>query len=327
MLLAIAGGGAWGTALGALAAQDGQKVALWAREPEVVGEINAQHCNTTYLAGIGLPAMLTATSDIASLASADAILLAAPAQSMRTVLALLAPVLKPGTVLVNCAKGIERGSDALLTEVIAQTASKAVPAVLSGPSFAEEVARGLPTAVTLAIADLELGAALAKRLQTPSFRPYLSADLIGAQIGGAVKNVLAIACGIVEGRGLGHSARAAIITRGFAEMLRFALSRGAQAETMSGLSGLGDLVLTCASPLSRNFALGFALGQGGKADSFLAGRKTIAEGAYTAAALADLALQKNIPMPIASAVDAILKGRLSVDAAIEALMARPLTQE
>jgi glycerol-3-phosphate dehydrogenase (NAD(P)+) len=271
--------------------------------------------------------MLTATSDIASLASADAILLAAPAQSMRTVLALLAPVLKPGTVLVNCAKGIERGSDALLTEVIAQTAPKAVPAVLSGPSFAEEVARGLPTAVTLAIADLELGAALAKRLQTPSFRPYLSADLIGAQIGGAVKNVLAIACGIVEGRGLGHSARAAIITRGFAEMLRFALSRGAQAETMSGLSGLGDLVLTCASPLSRNFALGFALGQGGKADSFLAGRKTIAEGAYTAAALADLALQKNIPMPIASAVDAILKGRLSVDAAIEALMARPLTQE
>jgi glycerol-3-phosphate dehydrogenase (NAD(P)+) len=279
------------------------------------------------LAGISLPGALKATPSIESLAGAEAILLTAPAQSMRAVVGLLAPVLAPGTMLVCCAKGIERDSDALLTDVIGEIAPQAVLAVLSGPSFAEEVARGLPTAVTLATTDAARGAGLAKRLQTPGFRPYLSDDLIGAQIGGAVKNVLAIACGIVEGRLLGNSARAALITRGFAEMLRFALARRAKAETLNGLSGLGDLVLTCTSPLSRNFALGLAIGQGRQAESFLAGRKTIAEGAYTAAALADLAIRQGIPMPISSAVDAILKGRLSVDAAIEALMNRPLTQE
>jgi glycerol-3-phosphate dehydrogenase (NAD(P)+) len=327
MRLAIAGAGAWGTALAALAAQEGEAVAIWAREPEVVQEINVQHANSAYLAGISLPPSLQAVTDIEALAGAEAILLVCPAQNMRAVLAPLAPAIRPGTLLVNCAKGIERGSDALLTEIIAEAVPAAIPAVLSGPSFAEEVARGLPTAVTLAIKDPEAGTRLARRLQRPSFRPYLCDDLIGAQIGGAVKNVLAIACGIVEGRGLGHSARAALITRGFAEMLRFAIARGARAETLSGLSGLGDLVLTCQSAQSRNFALGVALGQGGRADHLLKARKTVAEGAYTAAALVELAQRHGVDMPISRAVDAILKGTLGVDAAIEALMTRPLTQE
>ena len=327
MRLAIAGGGAWGTALGALAARDGEPVRLWAREPEVVAEINARHRNSAFLPGIDLPATLNATDRIRALGDAGAILLACPAQHLRGLLASLAPVLEPGTILVNCAKGIERGSDALLTDVIAAVAPDCVPAVLSGPSFAEEVARGLPTAVTLAIADKTLGQALARRLGRPSFRPYLSDDLIGAQIGGAVKNVLAIACGIAEGSGLGQSARAALITRGFAEMLRFAIARGARADTLHGLSGLGDLVLTCSSEKSRNYSLGIAIGRGGAPDALIQSRSTVAEGAFTASALIDLAGRHGLSMPISAAVDLILQGTLSVADAIDALMTRPFTQE
>jgi glycerol-3-phosphate dehydrogenase (NAD(P)+) len=325
--LAIVGGGAWGTALGALSAADGAPVRLWAREAEVVADINERHRNAGFLPGIALPASLSATQEVQGLGTADAVLLACPAQHLREVLARLAPVLRPGTILVNCAKGIERGSDALLTDVIAGLAPDALAAVLSGPSFAEEVARGLPTAVTLAISDKPSGQALVQRLGRPSFRPYLSDDLIGAQIGGAVKNVLAIACGIAEGSGLGHSARAALITRGFAEMLRFAVARGARTETLQGLSGLGDLVLTCSSEKSRNFSLGLAIGRGGVPAALIAASSTVAEGAFTASALIDLAQRHRIEMPISAAVDLILKGALSVPRAIEALMTRPLTEE
>jgi glycerol-3-phosphate dehydrogenase (NAD(P)+) len=325
--LAVVGGGAWGTALGALAASEGDAVTLWAREPEVVAEINARHENPIFLPGITLPSSLQGSADLQDLSAAEVFLLACPAQHLRSVLIGLGPGLKPGTILVNCAKGIERGSDALLTEIIREIAGHCIPAVLSGPSFAQEVARGLPTAVTLAIEDQELGRALAQRLSRPSFRPYLSDDLIGAQIGGAVKNVLAIACGIAEGSGLGQSARAALITRGFAEMLRFALVCGARAETLHGLSGLGDLVLTCSSEKSRNFSLGLALGRGGSADALLGARNSVAEGAFTASALIDLAVRHGIDMPICAVVDLILKHGLSVAEAIEALMARPLTQE
>lgn len=327
MRLAIVGGGAWGTALAVLAAADGAPVTLWAREAEVVAEINALRRNTAFLPGIALPASIEATSALQPLCEADAILMACPAQHMRAVLGGLAAGLKPRTILVSCAKGIERGSDALLSDVIGTLAPMAVPAVLSGPSFATEVARGLPTAVTLAIADKALGQALVRRLGGASFRPYLSDDLIGAQIGGAVKNVLAIACGIAEGRGLGHSARAALITRGFAEMLRFAVARGARSETLHGLSGLGDLVLTCSSEMSRNFSLGVEIGRGGVPSLLLQGRNTVAEGAFTASALIDLAATHGIEMPIAAAVDQVLTGTLSVPGAIEALMARPFTEE
>ena len=323
MKIGVIGGGAWGTALAQVAARSGAPVTLWARESEVVGAINDAHENTRFLAGVALSPSIRATSALADLADCDALLVVVPAQHVRAVLTET-----PGgkTPLVLCAKGIEAGTRLLVGEVARALHPAAPIAVLSGPTFAHEVAAGLPTAVTLACADPAIGAALADRLAGPNFRPYASDDVIGAEIGGAVKNVLAIACGVVEGAGLGQNARAALIARGFAEMTRFGVARGAQIETLSGLSGLGDLVLTCSSTASRNFSLGLGLGQGKRAVDLLSDRLTVAEGAFTAPVLREAAAEAGVDMPVVEAVCALLDGA-EVQAVIGALLARPLTRE
>ena len=323
MKVGVIGGGAWGTALAQVAAQGGEPVALWAREPEVVAAINATHENSLFLAGVTLSPVIHATGDLGDLASCDALLVVVPAQHVR---AVLAGMTVGATPLVLCAKGIEAGTRLLISEVAASVQPAAPIAVISGPTFAHEVAAGLPTAVTLACADETIGAALGDRLALPTFRPYFSTDVIGAEIGGAVKNVLAIACGVVEGAGLGQNARAALIARGFAEMTRFGLARGARAETLAGLSGLGDLVLTCSSTSSRNFSLGVGLGQGRAARDLLADRRTVAEGAFTAPVLREAAEAAGIDMPVTEAVCALLAGA-NVRDVVGALLARPLSRE
>ncbi|MES2754860.1 MAG: NAD(P)H-dependent glycerol-3-phosphate dehydrogenase [Pseudomonadota bacterium] len=323
MKIGVIGGGAWGTALAQVAAAGGEDVLLWAREAEVVRSINDIHENTMFLPGVRLAQGIRATDSLGSLWGSDALLVVAPAQHVRAVLAETAVGATP---LVLCAKGIEAGTKLLVGEVAAQIHPQAPIAVLSGPTFAHEVAAGLPTAVTLACADEALGARLAARLASPAFRPYAATDVIGAEIGGAVKNVLAIACGVVEGAGLGQNARAALIARGFAEMTRFGLARGARAETLSGLSGLGDLVLTCSSTSSRNFSLGMGLGQGKAARDLLADRRTVAEGAFTAPVLVAAATDAGVEMPVARAVADLLAGA-DVRGVIEALLARPLRPE
>ena len=323
MRIGVVGGGAWGTALAQVAARGGEPVLLWAREPDVVASVNHSHENTRFLAGIKLPESIHATSSLGELAACDALLVVVPAQHVRAVLAEAAV---GSTPLVLCAKGIEAGTRLLVGEVAQQLHPRAPIAVLSGPTFAHEVAGGQPTAVTLACADAVIGAALAERLGSATFRPYASGDVIGAEIGGAVKNVLAIACGVVEGAGLGQNARAALIARGFAEMVRFGLARGGRAETLSGLSGLGDLVLTCSSTSSRNFSLGVGLGQGKRAADLLADRLTVAEGAYTAPVLREAAADAGVDMPVVEAVCALLDGT-DVKSVIGALLARPLTRE
>lgn len=323
----IIGAGAWGTALAQSAAAAGLKVTLQAREPEVVESIRARRVNEAFLPGVELDPAISVTPDLADLAGCDLILAVPPAQHMRGALAAFAPHARAGLPIVLCSKGIERGSLKLMTEVLAETIPRAAPAVLSGPSFAAEVARGLPSAVTLACADEALGEALMAALSAPMFRPYLADDLIGAEAGGALKNVLAIACGIVEGRRLGRSAHAAIITRGFAEITRVAVALGGKAETVAGLCGLGDLVLTCSSPQSRNMSLGLALGEGQSVEQALAGKRSVAEGYESAPAVRELARKLGVETPICEAVAAVLAGELSVDAAIEALLTRPLKPE
>lgn len=318
------GAGAWGTALAQVAAANGGPVLLWAFEEEVVQAINGTHCNFTYLPGIALDPAIEATGDLRQLASCDALLVVTPAQHLGAILNKL-PV--KDIPLVLCSKGIEAGTQRLMSEVAAAVHPDAPIAVLSGPTFAHEVAKGLPTAVTLACADQALGEALSVRLARPQFRPYLSEDVTGAEIGGAVKNVLAIGCGVVEGAGLGQNARAALISRGFAEMTRFGLARGARAETLAGLSGLGDLVLTCSSTSSRNFSLGKGLGEGKPAVELLADRRTVAEGAFTAPVLRAAAKAAGVDMPITDAVCSLLSDELSVAKVIDALLARPLRQE
>ncbi|MGE3143062.1 MAG: NAD(P)H-dependent glycerol-3-phosphate dehydrogenase [Hyphomonadaceae bacterium] len=325
--IGVLGAGAWGTALAQVAALAGRDVTLWALEPETAAAINAQRENTAFLPGISLDARIRATNDLAALAQCDGLLAAAPAQHLGTVLTQLAPVLRQGAPATVCAKGVERGSLRLMTEVLAQAAPQVAPAVLSGPGFAGDVARGLPTAVTLAAADPALGKLWVDALGLATFRPYLSDDMIGCQIGGAVKNVIAIACGVAEGRGLGEGARAALITRGFAEMTRLGLALGGRAETMSGLCGLGDLVLTCASRTSRNMSFGYELGQGRAVGEILSQRRSVAEGAESAPAIAALAERAHVEMPICQAVNAVLNGTLSVDAAITALLMRPFRAE
>ncbi|MBN8841397.1 MAG: NAD(P)-dependent glycerol-3-phosphate dehydrogenase [Sphingomonadales bacterium] len=322
MKIGVIGGGAWGTALAAVAARGGD-VLLWAREPEVVSAINADHANPLFLPGVALSPAIRATGALGDLAGVDALLVVAPAQHIGRVLAET-PV--GATPLVMCAKGIEAGTRRLVGEV-AHAAHPAAPiAVLSGPTFAHEVAAGLPTAVTLACEDAALQARLAARLAGPAFRPYASTDVMGAEIGGAVKNVLAIACGVVEGAGLGQNARAALIARGFAEMTRFGLARGARAETLAGLSGLGDLVLTCSSTSSRNFSLGVGLGRGESAATLLADRRTVAEGAFTAPVLVEAAREAGVDMPIVEAVCQLLDGA-DVRAVTRDLLSRPLRDE
>jgi glycerol-3-phosphate dehydrogenase (NAD(P)+) len=293
---------------------------LWALEAEVVEAVNAKHENPTFLAGVALNRAIRATSDLSELDACDAWLAVTPAQHMRAILERAGDCDKP---LVLCAKGIEEKSGQLLHEVAKEACPGAQVAVLSGPTFAHEVAKGLPTAVTLAAEDAALVEQLRDRIKQPTFRIYVSDDVAGAEIGGAVKNVLAIACGVVEGKGLGQNARAALIGRGFAEMTRFGLSCGARRETLTGLSGLGDLVLTCSSTSSRNYSLGKGIGEGRSAAELLADRKTVAEGAFTAPVLARLAREKGIDMPIVDAVDALIAGRANVDQVLDALLTRP----
>ncbi|HEY0053069.1 MAG TPA: NAD(P)H-dependent glycerol-3-phosphate dehydrogenase [Caulobacteraceae bacterium] len=323
----VIGAGAWGTALAQVCARAGLDVRLHAREPEVVESIGARRVNEAFLPGVELDEGIAATGELADLASCDLILAVPPAQHLRATLTAFAPHARAGQPLVLCSKGIERGTLSLMTAVAAEVTPDAPVAVLSGPSFAGEVARGLPTAVTLACADEALGRVLIAAIAGPRFRPYLADDLIGAEAGGALKNVLAIACGIVEGKGLGRSAHAALITRGFAEMTRLAVALGAEAETVAGLCGLGDLVLTCSSPQSRNMSVGLALGGGQSLADYMAGRRTVAEGVESAPAVRDLAARVGVETPICEAVAAILAGEVEVDAAIEGLLARPLRAE
>jgi glycerol-3-phosphate dehydrogenase (NAD(P)+) len=318
--IAVLGGGAWGTALAQTAARAGRDVTLW--------EFDAGHADhlasareSRFLPGVKLEPSIKVTRALGEAAQNDAILLVVPAQALRSVVTALAQTMKSGTPLIACAKGIEHGTHKFMTEIIAECTDQSVPAILSGPSFAADVARGLPTAVTIAAADALIAEKLAHALNSGSFRPYHSTDVRGVEIGGAVKNVLAIASGIVNGRGLGASASAALTTRGFAEMVRFGRALGARPETLTGLSGLGDLILTCSSPQSRNFSYGAALGRGEAPGGKLA------EGAFTAPVLLEMAREKNIDMPISTAVAEVIAGRLNIDQAIGSLLARPIKSE
>ncbi len=324
--IAVLGAGAWGTALAVVAAQRGRQVVLWAREPEVARTIREQCQNTRYLPGVSLPGAIAATDDLAMTASADVFLIAAPAQHLRALLAGLSPSAVAGKPLVLCAKGIERETGLLLTEVLRETLPAAEPAILSGPSFAHDVATGLPTAVTIA-ARLIVAERLLATLGQGAFRPYASDDLLGVALGGAAKNVYAIGCGVADGLGLGESARAALLARSFAELTRLGEALGARAETLMGLSGLGDLVLTATSPSSRNFALGRALGQGKSLADLRSPGAPLAEGADTAPALIRRAQKHGIELPIAETLAAVLKGNLAPGEAIIRLMTRPLKQE
>ena len=333
--IGVVGAGAWGTALAQTLALAGRDVTLWGHEEEVVSVIDEHHENGIYLPGIKLAPSIKATSDLAEIASNDALLMVVPAQFMRNTALELVAYLKPDTPIVICSKGIEQDSGKLLTQVLEEALPNAVLGALSGPSFAIEVAQGLPAAVTLACENSNLGAQLAKSIAHKNFRVYLSDDVIGVEVGGAIKNVLAIAAGIVEGKKLGKSAHAAVITRGFAELMRFALAFGAKRETVDGLSGLGDLVLTCSSPTSRNMSFGHALGEGVSVADILASRNSVTEGMYTAIPVTRIAREKGIEMPICEAVRNIIWGGveghdypvLSVDDAIHGLLSRPMRGE
>ena len=338
--IGVVGAGAWGTALAQTLAKAGRDVCLWSFEPELVSMIGTAHENRTYLPGVRLDKRIKATGDLGEVANRDALLMVVPAQFMADIARELARHLAPDTPLVICSKGIEIDSGRLLTQVLAEALPKARLAALSGPTFAIEVANGLPGAVTLACEDKELAGELAKAINHRNLRVYLSSDLIGVEVGGAIKNVLAIAAGIVEGKKLGKSAHAALITRGFAEMTRFGRALGARRETLEGLSGLGDLVLTCSSPTSRNMSFGRALGEGQSVADILAARKAVTEGMYTAIPVVRIAQHHGIEMPICEAVRNIIWGgnagegeeleqfpALSVDDAIEGLLSRPMRAE
>ena len=324
--LAVIGSGAWGTALGVVAALAGRKVTLWARESDVVDSINSKHENVRFLSGIALPTALTATADMAQAAAADALLIGAPAQHLRATLAALKPHLSPKKPLVLCAKGIERDTHKLMTEVLVECVPDCEPAILSGPSFAKDVARNLPTAVTIA-AKPDVARALQEAFGHLTFRPYASDDLTGVALGGAAKNVYAIACGIVVGMGLGESARAALLSRSFAELCRLGEAMGARSETLMGLSGLGDLVLTATSASSRNYAFGLDVGKGLPRDELYKPGRPLAEGIATAPALVARAQAHSVELPIAQTTAEILEGRIALAEAIPRLMSRPLKTE
>lgn len=325
--IGIVGGGAWGTALATIARRAGRDVLLWAHEPETVAAINDSHQNPTYLPGVRLDPAIEATSQLSKVAACDALLIVSPAQHLRNVLGKLRPDVRDGQPLVLCCKGIEQGSGRLMSQVVADVLPGVTIAVLSGPSFAAEVARELPVAVTLATGEEPLGRDLSYALRCPTFRCYWSRDVLGAEIGGATKNVYAIAAGIVVGKKLGNSAQAGLVTRSFAEMARFGVALGGALETLIGLSGLGDLVLTCGSEQSRNMSLGIALGQGSTAAEILAERLSVTEGVATADAMVEIAKARGIDLPIAEAVHAVVTGETSVDAAIDDLLSRPLRSE
>ena len=323
-MIGVIGAGAWGTALAQMLASDGRPVLLWALEPELVEEINARRSNSLFLPSASLAPSIRATGELAEAAACEILLLVTPAQHLAATLARMPSLPRD---LVLCSKGIEAQSGRMMHEVASDAAPGSEIAVLSGPTFAHEVAAGLPTAVTLACGGgAEQWQRLSPVIARPAFRPYYSDDLVGAEIGGAVKNVLAIACGVVEGLGLGQNARAALIARGYAEMLRFGEALGAERDTLAGLCGLGDLVLTCSSTSSRNFSLGKALGEGRSADELMADRRTVAEGAHTAPVLAELASRRGIAMPITTAVHRLLGGAAAREVVSE-LLSRPLTAE
>jgi glycerol-3-phosphate dehydrogenase (NAD(P)+) len=322
--IAVLGGGAWGTALALTCARAGRDVTLWEYEPGNAASLEKKR-ESRFLPGVLIDNEIKVTRDLGDTANSDAILLVVPAQAVRSVVTSLASLVATHTPLIVCAKGIEHGTHKFMTEIIAECAPVAVPAILSGPSFAADVARGMPTAVTVAASDGKLALDLAHALSAGTFRPYHSTDVRGVELGGATKNVLAIAAGIVTGKGLGASASAALTTRGFAELVRFGKACGAKTETMMGLSGLGDLILTCGTPQSRNFSCGVALGKGEKPDTAAHGK--LAEGIFTAPVLLEMAREKNVEMPISVAVAAVLSGKLSVDEAIESLLTRPLKSE
>lgn len=322
--IAVLGGGAWGTALALTCARAGRNVTLWEYEPGNAASLEKKR-ESRFLPGVRIDNEIKVTRDLGDTVNSDAILLVVPAQAVRSVVTSLASLVAKHTPLIVCAKGIEHGTHKFMTEIIAECAPVAVPAILSGPSFAADVARGMPTAVTVAASDGKLALDLAHALSAGTFRPYHSTDVRGVELGGATKNVLAIAAGIVTGKGLGASASAALTTRGFAELVRFGKACGAKTETMMGLSGLGDLILTCGTPQSRNFSCGVALGKGEKPDTAAHGK--LAEGIFTAPVLLEMAREKNVEMPISVAVAAVLSGKLSVDEAIESLLTRPLKSE
>ncbi|MCL2716094.1 MAG: NAD(P)-dependent glycerol-3-phosphate dehydrogenase [Alphaproteobacteria bacterium] len=319
--VSVIGAGAYGTAIAMVAVRAGREVTLFVRNSEQLSQIAASGENPR-LPGVKLAETIRLSNDLAEAARSDLILIATPAQQMRNAVTLLAPHLRGPVPLVACAKGIERGTHHFMTEVIAQSAPLALPAILSGPSFADDIARGLPTAMTLAASDDGFAAVIAEALGSPTFRPYHSGDVRGVEIGGAVKNVLAIAIGVTAGRRFGASACAALTTRGFTELARFGRSFGAREETLMGLSGLGDLILTCSSLQSRNFTLGVAMGQGLEPP---AGK--LAEGVFTAPVLVELAASRGVEMPVAEAVAEVLGGRMTIDGAIGALLSRPFKAE
>lgn len=323
----VIGAGAWGTALAQTARLAGCDVALWAREAEVADEINSAHRNSIFLADVPLDPGIVATNDLAEIAERDAVLLVSPAQHVRETAQALAPLLVPQTPVVVCSKGLEQATGKLMGDVLGEALPTATPAFLSGPSFAADVARGLPAALTLATPDSDLGQRLANAIGYRNFRLYWSDDMVGVQLGGALKNVLAIAAGIVDGKSLGASAHAALVTRGFAEMRRLGAALGAREETLAGLSGLGDLVLTCGSPQSRNMSLGLALGEGRTVEEVLGSRTSVAEGAYTAKVVADIAAAKKLYMPICAAVAEVLTGARPIDDIIGDLLQRPFRAE
>ena len=325
--IGVVGGGAWGTALAQTVRQSGRTVLLWALEKETVAAINSSHENTLFLSGVDLDPEIEAVGSFERFASCDAVLLVAPVQHSRLVMEQMRPHLPAGIPVVICSKGLEQSSGKLMSEVVQEVLPEAMVAVLSGPSFAIETAQGLPTAVTLACSDEAIGEALAKALGHRALRPYWSDDVTGAQIGGALKNVLAIAAGVVAGKGLGKNAHAALVTRGFAEMVRFGTAMGGRFETLAGLSGLGDLLLTCGSPTSRNMSLGKALGEGRPLDEILAERNSVSEGVYTASAVVQLAQEKGFEMPICAAVADVVSGSCNVDDAVERLLSRPFRSE
>lgn len=324
MTIGVLGAGAWGTALAQMLASDGSDVLLWALESELVDEINSAHTNSLYLPSAKLARSIRATGNLGELADVETVLVVTPAQHLGKIVSQLSSAPQD---LVLCSKGIEAGSKRLMNDVARKASPESEIAVLSGPTFAHEVAAGLPTAVTLACGGgIDQWERIAPQIARPAFRPYYSDDVTGAEIGGAIKNVLAIACGVVDGLELGQNARAALIARGYAEMLRFGESMGADAKTLAGLCGLGDLVLTCSSTSSRNFSLGKALGEGQSANELMTDRRTVAEGAHTAPVLKELAAQLEVAMPIVEAVNAILDGANARDV-VASLLARPLRAE
>lgn len=321
--IGVVGGGAFGTAMACVLRRSRHDIVIWAREPEVVSAINRDAANPHFLPGIALVPGITATNDLAATtAGADFLLLAPPAQRMRSVTTDLRPFLKSDLPVVTCSKGIERGTCALMSQVIAETLPQARIAVLSGPSFANEIAADLPAGVTLACADLALGEQLAQAIGTPRFCTHLSDDVTGALLGGALKNVFAIACGAAFGRKLGNSARSTLIARALKEMTHLGLAMGARLETFMGMSGIGDLNLCSYSPTSRNMSLGIALGEGRKLADILAERITVQEGVHSAESVAELARRHSVDMPIALAVDQVLNHGADLDETIARLLSR-----